>query len=139
MSIITFLNFEIFNLKNISIKLKKNYYYFFIILKNLTINYKFYNVLADYNKKTLNYVFFSITNDIIINFFFKNKHISLSSIFSSICWVEREISEFNNLNLYYMLDSRKLLTNYNHLNNNNYTNYNLLTSEYKIHVCTKKI
>ena len=137
-STVGFLSFEIFNLKNLSIKLKKNYYYLFIIFKNQTINYKFYNTLANYNNKMLNYTFFSLMHDININFFFSNQNISLSSIFKGLSWLEREISEFNNLNLFFIIDSRKLLTNYNSISNN-YINFNLLTSEYKIYVCTKKI
>jgi Ni,Fe-hydrogenase III component G len=66
-------------------------------------------------------------NDQITNFS------SLSNIYSSFTWVERELSEANNINFLNLKDSRRLLSDYNlfktDTNSYNTNSYNILTQD----------
>lgn len=47
-------------------------------------------------------------------------------------WIEREIKEFNQINFINLIDSRKLLLNYNYNLNLDYSNYNNIINDLKI-------
>lgn len=67
-----------------------------------------------------------------MNCFFMNNLISISNIYKSFGWVERELKESNNLVFKGLKDSRKLLLNYNYNINNHYINYNNIINDIKI-------
>ena len=116
------------------------YYYRFLLILRLKYNDVFFPIDTCFYKteKTSNFVtgissyftntcyrlVFSIDNTKNnINF------ISISNIYSSFTWVERELSELNNITFVNLKDGRRLLTDYTTLNINNddykTTSYNL--------------
>ena len=119
--------------------LKENYlYYFFLLNKKNTSNLNFYITdLTMFNNKTLNtylIVYQSIFYDykLLIQTSFKTNIQSLSSIYKGSLWIERETKEFNSINYLNMLDSRKLLSNYNYNTTLEYNNFNNIINDLKI-------
>ena len=119
--------------------LKQNYlYYFFLLNKKNTSNLNFYITdLTMFNNKTLNtylIVYQSIFYDykLLIQTSFKTNIQSLSSIYKGSLWIERETKEFNSINYLNMLDSRKLLSNYNYNTTLEYNNFNNIINDLKI-------
>lgn len=67
-----------------------------------------------------------------INILTKKQLSTISTLFKSTLWVERELQEFYNINFYNLKDSRRLLTDYTYqksLNNKEYktTSFDLIT------------
>lgn len=102
----------------INIALKNNIYFYFVLFlklqtKNvffpLDLSYlvnHFHTVFSCYQKKYfLNLMVYSNEDDI-------KKLDSLSPIYRSFIWVERETKEFSDLTINRLLDSRRLLTDY---------------------------
>ena len=119
--------------------LKENYlYYFFLLNKKNTSNLNFYITdLTMFNNKTLNtylIVYQSIFYDykLLIQTSFKTNIQSLSSIYKGSLWIERETKEFNSINYLNILDSRKLLSNYNYNTTLEYNNFNNIINDLKI-------
>lgn len=119
----------------------KKYYLYCLILKNLILNNFFFydNSVVFFNKNKLISTNFSclISNERMILYIwpFKktNKYFSISTLYSSSQWAEREINEFNNIFYVNLTDSRRLLTDYLMFNystiNYKLTGYNLISQE----------
>jgi len=61
-----------------------------------------------------------------------SKIITTSSIYKGNLWIERELSEFNDITFINSLDSRKLLTNYTYNKSLQYNNFNNIISDLQI-------
>ena len=91
------------------------------------------------DKVSIRYHLSDLLNNNRINVFInlqnkkQNNITSISNIYFSSKWIERELQEFNNINFVSLIDSRRLLTDYtyslNNKNMNNYSSYNILTQE----------
>jgi len=109
---------------------KSYYYYYFLINKNNLNSLYFYNldatIVGDQNFNSYYIATQTIIADfkILIKVLFANNLQSLSQIYSGNTWVEREIREFYNIFFNNLLDSRKLLSNYNYNHNLNYNQFN---------------
>ena len=57
---------------------------------------------------------------------------SISNVYQSNLWVERELKEFNNVNFYNLMDTRKLLSNYNYNHSLNYNQYSNIINDINI-------
>lgn len=111
-------------------------FYSFILLLKLQFNNVFFPVDMTYFSKTKN------NNNVILglsSYFTGNYYkllfnlnqqqtnlTSISTIYSSFVWVERELSESNNIIFLNLKDSRRLLSDYN-LFNTDHNNYNTLS------------
>lgn len=134
------LTFSYSKINNIySIKLKENYLFFYFLLnKKNTTSLNFYITdLTTFNNKNINtylIVYQSIYYDykLLIQTIYKSKISSISSIYSGSLWIERETKEFNSVQYINLLDSRKLLSNYNYNNSLEYNNYNNIINDLKI-------
>ena len=132
------INFKYFYSNNIfSIKLK-NFYYFFLINKfNINSTY-FYNLDATILNKVVNKTYVISTQtffydlQLLLNINVANNILSISKIYFGNTWVERELKEFNNIYFIGLIDSRKLLSNYNYNNKLNYNQFNSIISDLKI-------
>jgi hypothetical protein len=69
---------------------------------------------------------------ILVKSKFKKNIMSLSTIYGSITWGERENKEFNKVTFLNLKDSRKLLSNYNYNKKNNYNHYSTLINDMSI-------
>jgi len=112
-------------------------YYFFLLNKsNLnTLNFYILDLTSFLNINNYNYfvIYQSIFYDyqILVETQFFNSVDSLSSIYNGSLWLEREVKEFNKIMYNNLLDSRKLLSNYNYNCNLEYNNYNNILNELK--------
>jgi hypothetical protein len=113
------------------------YTYFLLNKKNLnTLNFYILDILTFKNINTYNYfiahqsIFFDFK--ILIETHFKNKTTSISKINSGSLWIERETKEFNLIQYDNLLDTRKLLSNYNYNSDLQYNNYNNIINDLKI-------
>lgn len=113
-------------------------FYFFLINKNNLNNYYFYlldsTVLTNYEKKEYQVAYQSIFYDlkIFINVKFNKSLPSITKIYKSASWVERENKEFNNIFFQNLNDTRKLLSNYNYNKNLQYNNFNNIINDINI-------
>ena len=93
-----------------------------------TLNYSFdkkgnNNFFFKNNQIILFYIYYSyflkikLTITLFYNNFFKNKIISIDSIFSNSNWIEREVSEMFGINFFLKKDLRKLLVDYSSFDN----------------------
>lgn len=134
------LTFSYSKINNIySIKLNENYLFFYFLLnKKNTTSLNFYITdLTTFNNKNINtylIVYQSVYYDykLLIQTIYKSKISSISSIYSGSLWIERETKEFNSVQYINLLDSRKLLSNYNYNNSLEYNNYNNIINDLKI-------
>ena len=117
---------------------KTNLYYFFLLNKKNTNTLNFYILdIVTFTQNAI-YKYFiayqSIFFDykILIETTFKDKIISLSSVNNGSLWIERETKEFNKIQYNNILDSRKLLSNYNYSEELEYNNYNNIINDLKI-------
>lgn len=131
------------NVNTLNIKLfTKNINVFALLLKT-SLNNIFFNldINAFNNLNTTQLVYANsclLTNN-KINIYIsllktKNSILSISNIFKSTTWVERELQEFNNITFLFLRDSRRLLTDYtndknNYNKDNYYNNYNVITQD----------
>lgn len=97
--------------------LKNNYYnYSLINLLNFTNFFFLYEIVANKAQNIINIsVLFNcfITNlNLIYLINIKNKIKSISNIYPSSIWIERELKEMNNIFFIDLKDSRRLLTDY---------------------------
>jgi Ni,Fe-hydrogenase III component G len=69
---------------------------------------------------------------LLLNINVANNILSISKIYFGNTWVERELKEFNNIYFIGLIDSRKLLSNYNYNNKLNYNQFNSIISDLKI-------
>lgn len=117
---------------------QKFLYFFFLLNKKNTNTLNFYIVdLTVLDKKTVNeynIVYQSIFYDfkLLIETTFKKNISSISTIYNGSLWIERETKEFNNIQYTNLLDTRKLLSNYNYNNNLEYNNFNNIINDLKI-------
>ena len=118
---------------------EKNFYYFyFLILKNSLNTLLYYNLDVTLIKYLNNCTYYNSTQTIFCDFkimIISNilKQInSISSIYKGNTWIEREIKEFYNIYIINLIDSRKLLLNYNYNYNLNYNQFNNIISDINI-------
>ncbi len=117
---------------------KKLLYYFFLINKNNINTYYFYivdsAVVTNYEKKeylvNIQSVFYDLRITLVSNF--KNTIHSLSKIYKSSSWVEREIKEFDLILFQNLNDTRRLLTNYNNNRDLQFNNFNHILNDLHI-------
>lgn len=117
--------------------IKGQNYSHFLLLKN-TLNNLFFFKDFTYltNTKQLIYCYSCFFTGAKLFVFKKLKKniISLSNIFFSQNWFERELSEFNSLYIINLKDNRKLLTDYGSNNNSfkelKFNQYNVVLNEY---------
>lgn len=134
------LMFQYSKINNIySLNLKENYLFFYFLLnkKNTnSLNFYITDLTTICNKLINNYiiVYQSIYYDfkLLIDVSYKTKITSISSIYNGALWIERETKELNSLQYNNLLDSRKLLSNYNFNKNLEYNNYNNIINDLKI-------
>jgi len=132
------INFKYYYTNNIFFINLTNFFYFFLINKYNTLNTLFYCVDAtinqDKNKKFyyVSYQSFFYDLKILCEIQFKNYLQSLSGIHHSHTWVERELKETNKVFFLNLVDTRKLLSNYNYNSTINYNNYNNIINDIKI-------
>lgn len=119
-----------------SLNVSKDFFFFFLLLnkKNTnTLNFFYSDITVvgnNYkNQYLINYqsIFYDFRVLILVNFF--NQIISLTKINKGLTWSERELKEFNKVSISNLLDSRKLLTNYNHNNATAYNNFNNIVND----------
>lgn len=136
------LNSNIINFKysynniNYILNLSEIYFYFFFLLnkKNLnTLNFYFLDIMLIKNANNLNYyaIYQSYFFDfkLLIETKFSKYITSVSTLYSGILWVEREVKEFSQSQYINLIDSRKLLSNYNYNNELLYNNYNNIIND----------
>lgn len=63
---------------------------------------------------------------------FKQRITSVSSIYNGALWIERETKEFNSIQYTNLLDTRKLLSNYNYNTELQYNNFSNIINDLKI-------
>lgn len=128
-------NFKFYYFNNIFFIKLTNYKYFCLINKYNVNCIKLYNLdsmlIKNFNKHemytSMQTLFFDINMLISITFF--KKISSVSSIFFSNSWVERELKEFNFVTFNDLADTRKLLSNYNYNNTTLYNQFNNILTD----------
>ena len=143
------LDFGILNISNLKFKysysnniffmtILKKYYFFYFLLNKKNINTLLYYNIDCFllkNKKTTQINQFSSIQTIFSDFKFLlevntyNNLQSISSIYSGNTWIERELKEMNDCYFNNLVDSRKLLLNYNYEKNINYNNFNHIIND----------
>jgi len=145
---IWWLDFSILNFSNIKFKFYYANNIFFLEIKNYylfcLLNKKNVNCMLLYNldsvivsEKGSNSIYSALQTfffdiKILINTEFSKSIKSISCIYPSNLWVERELKEFNNVNFINMPDTRKLLSNYNYNNLLVYNNFNNILNDVNI-------
>ena len=107
------------------------YYYYFLINKNNLNILHFSNLDATVIGGKVGVNCYYITTQttvcdfkILIKILFYNKLQSISQVYLGNTWIEREVREFYSVFFTNLLDSRKLLSNYNYNNNLEYNQFN---------------
>lgn len=125
-----------YNNANYIINLSEIYFYFFFLLnkKNLnTLNFYFLDIMLIKNANISSYyvVYQSYFFDfkLLIETRFSSYIYSLSTLYAGNLWIERETKEFSESQYINLLDSRKLLSNYNYNNDLLYNNYNNILND----------
>jgi len=119
----------------LSLSLHFNFiYFYFLILKNSLHSLYFYIADMTVLKKISNHLFISHQSiffdiKVLLEIKILTTFVSISSLYQSSTWLEREIKEFTTTNIFNLKDTRKLLTNYNYNQTINYTNYNNITND----------
>ncbi len=132
------INFKYYYTNNIFFINLTNFFYFFLINKYNINCMLFYclDAVIDTNKNNKNYYIsyqsFFYDLKIMCEIKFKNYLQSLSSVYNSQTWVERELKEMNNIFFLNLVDTRKLLLNYNYNYTINYNNFNNIINDIKI-------
>jgi len=109
--------------------------FLFFIITRYNLNNIFLYIMDNVIVKNIYYIsyqsyFFDFK--ILVKSKFKKNIMSLSTIYGSITWGERENKEFNKVTFLNLKDSRKLLSNYNYNKKNNYNNYSTLINDMSI-------
>ena len=109
---------------------KSYYYYYFVINRNNLNSLYFFNLdatvvnVGDFNNYYITTQTIISDFKILIAVLFTNNLQSLSQIYLGNTWIEREVREFYGIFFTNLLDSRKLLLNYNYNHNLNYNQFN---------------
>ena len=104
--------------------------FFFFNKKNIyTSLFYILDILYNVNSIKISYQSFFFDLKVLINFKTINKYYSLSNIYNSCIWLEREFKEINNINIVNLKDYRKLLYNYNYNKKFKYNNYSNIISD----------
>jgi hypothetical protein len=114
------------------LKINNNTNFLFFLLNKYNLNNLFFYIVDSLIVKNVYYVTyqtFFFDFKILVKSKFKVKIKSLSGIYGSMIWGERENKEFNKVSFSNLRDSRKLLSNYNYNNNNNYNNYSSIVND----------
>lgn len=133
----TFKYSKINNIYIINLNYQYYYYYYLINKKNLN-SLNFYVVDSTSIKNKINQTYLTIYQSIFYDFKillqtnFKQKIISISTIYKNSTWIERELKESLNIQYTNLIDSRKLLYNYNYNNNLQYNNFNNIINDLNI-------
>lgn len=109
--------------------------FLFFIISRYNLNNIFLYIMDNVIVKNIYYIsyqsyFFDFK--ILVKSKFKKNIMSLSTIYGSITWGERENKEFNKVTFLNLKDSRKLLSNYNYNKKNNYNHYSTLINDMSI-------
>ena len=112
------------------------YYYYLIMRKNLN-TLLFLNSDITTIKSTINKLYISKQSifcdfKIMLSVNIENKINSVSTIYCGNTWLERELREFYNFFFINLVDSRKLLLNYNYNSSLNYNQFNNIISDINI-------
>ena len=105
--------------------------------KNInTLNFYILDIL-NYKNVNLNNYFVSYQSiffdfKLLVETQFEKKISSLSKIYKGALWIERETKEFSLVEYNNLIDSRKLLSNYNYNSNLQYNNFNNIINDLKI-------
>ena len=134
------LDFKYSYLNNIFfLNLDSKFYYYFFLLNNKNINTLNFYILDILNYKNVNLnnyfvsyqsIFFDFK--LLVETQFEKKISSLSKIYKGALWIERETKEFSLVEYNNLIDSRKLLSNYNYNSNLQYNNFNNIINDLKI-------
>lgn len=140
--ILSFFTANIDAKNNLNFTFNYNSYYYFILLLKLQFNNLFFPVDMTYYLKTnsravlVGITSYFTNNYLKLMFQLDEQFInltSISNIYSSFTWVERELSESNDITFLNLKDSRRLLSDYTllktNLNDYNTTSYNILTQD----------
>lgn len=144
------LDFSVLNLNSLQFKyslinniyildINKNFFscFFLINKKNIT-SLNFYTLdILNYKSMGINNYYLSYQSiffdfKILIETKFTKNLNSISTIYNSCVWLERETKEFSKINYTNLIDTRKLLSNYNYNYNLQYNNYNNIINDLKI-------
>ena len=117
---------------------KSYYYYYFLINRNNLNSLYFFNLdatvinIGDFNSYYITTQTIISDFKILIRVLFTNNLQSLSQIYLGNTWIEREVREFYSIFFTNLLDSRKLLSNYNYNHNLNYNQFNNIICDVSI-------
>jgi Ni,Fe-hydrogenase III component G len=117
------------------LKINNNTNFLFFLLNKYNLNTLYLYVLDNLiikNKYYITYQSFFYDYKVLIQSKFKKNIKSISGVYNSMGWGERENKEFNKVTFLSLKDSRKLLSNYNYNNNNNYNNYSTIINDIKL-------
>lgn len=120
-------------------KLVNKYFYYFFLLNRRNLNtlnfyildittYKYLGI----NTYLLAYQSIFFDFKFLIETQFKHRITSVSSIYNGALWIERETKEFNSIQYTNLLDTRKLLSNYNYNTELQYNNFSNIINDLKI-------
>ncbi len=118
------------------VNLTNKFYYYFFLLNKINSNTLFFsNLDAVILKTAMNNHYYIATQTmfsdfkIIVYTKFNDYLQSISQIFPGNTWIERELREFNENTFLNLVDTRKLLSNYNCEINLNYVHFNEITND----------
>lgn len=113
------------------------YFFFLLNKKNTnTLNLYILDIVAlpikSYYKYFISYQSIFFDYKILVQTQFIKKTTSLSTIYHGSLWIERETKEFNEIQYNNILDTRKLLSNYNYNSTLEYNNFNNILNDLNI-------
>ena len=123
------------------LSLLKNFYFFYFLINKKNINTLLFlnldatliNSYEFYRHYISTQTIFSDFKILIDTVLLKNTSVpSLSHIYNGNTWIERELKEFYKLSFINLIDSRKLLSNYNYNSNLNYNQFNSIIGDISI-------
>lgn len=111
------------------------YYFFFLINKRNSNGLLLLNLDAVILKSTPKNYYYLATQTVFGDYRiltcikFINYIQSISQVFAGNTWIERELKEFNEVIFLNLIDTRKLLSNYNYETDLNYTHFNEIVND----------
>lgn len=125
------------NTYNIKINNAVLYFFFLLNKKNTnTLNFYILDIVSlpikTYYQYFISYQSIFFDYKVLVQTQFTKKTTSLSTIYNGALWIERETKEFNELQYNNILDTRKLLSNYNYNSSLEYNNFNNIINDLNI-------
>lgn len=124
------------NHTNLTISISNKSYYYFILFLRLSWSKLYFPIDMTLIQNFLYGIFscYFDKNFLILNSNFSSQNFlySISTLYSSCIWMERELKEFSNMYIYNLKDTRRLLTDYTNFSaEEKYktTSYNFLTQD----------